>query len=599
MMRSLWFDMIDPNCPLPEYPRPQFRRADWQCLNGQWEYAVTQHDAPMPAEFDGTILVPFAIESACSGVERPLLPTEKLWYRRAFTPDTCFDGKRCLLHFGAVDWKCGVFVNGTRVCTHTGGYSPFFVDITDVLLPGENTLMVVVYDPTDAGWQNRGKQSLRSHGFWYTATSGIWQTVWLEPVSDCALQTLRMTPDIDDGTLCVEFTASCDSVVSAEIRAEDTVIFAGAIRSGEHIPITPMRLWSPEDPFLYTISFDVSRDGCLTDHVDSYFGMRKFSTGVAEGVTRLFLNNQPYFQRGLLDQGYYCDGGLTPPTDEAMQFDIRKMKELGFNMLRKHIKVEPARWYYHCDRIGMLVWQDMVSGGKWIGDFYAGVVPNVIGAFPRLPHPTVRDDRYERFSRENPQSRADYETELREMMEALYNVVSIYCWVPFNEAWGQFDAVRIAEAVKHRDPSRIVDHASGWYDQGAGDVMSMHKYIFPIPKIRPDHRAFVVSEFGGYSRICDGHVWNKNRSFGYLMFRTESSLTKAYRRLMERQIMPLIDRYLSAFVYTQVTDVEFEVNGLLTYDRKVVKIDAQTIIELNHQMQYRKKETNNGSISSL
>ena len=326
--------------------------------------------------------------------------------------------------------------------------------------------------------------------------------------------------------------------------------------------------------------------------------MRKCSIGVVDGITRLFLNNQPYFQRGLLDQGYYCDGGLTAPTEEAMVYDIRKMKDLGFNMLRKHIKVEPARWYYHCDRLGMLVWQDMVSGGAWIGDFYAGVVPNLIGACPRLTPVHVRDDRYKRFSREKPEARAAYETELREMIDDLYNAVCIYCWVPFNEGWGQFDAVRIAQSVKQQDPTRIVDHASGWYDQGAGDVMSMHKYILPIPKIRPDRRAFVISEFGGYSRICDEHVWNRQRSFGYLMFRTFDSLTYAYARLMEKQILPLIDRYLSAFIYTQVSDVELEVNGILTYDRKLVKIDEDTIIQLNQKLRYR-KEMQDGSISSF
>ena len=598
MLRSPWFDQIDRNCPLPEYPRPQFRRADWQCLNGEWEYAVTPHDSPMPHAFDGTILVPFAIESACSGVQRKLLPTEKLWYRRTFSLDARFTGKRCLLHFGAVDWKCAVFVNGTRVCTHTGGYNPFFADITDYVLPEDNTLVVVAYDPTDAGWQNRGKQSLESHGFWYTATSGIWQTVWLEPVSDCRLETLRLTPDIDRSELQVRARLPKSARLRATVRMDGSEIFSDWIAPRAQIPISALRLWSPEDPFLYTVSLDVYDGDVCTDHVDSYFGMRKFSVGVVDGVTRLFLNNAPYFQRGLLDQGYYCDGGLTAPTEDAMVYDIVKMKELGFNMLRKHIKVEPARWYYHCDRLGMLVWQDMVSGGKWIGDFYAGVVPNVLGACPRLTPFTVRDHRYKRFSRENPQARADYETELREMIDTLYNVVSIYCWVPFNEGWGQFDAVRIAESVKAQDPTRIVDHASGWYDQGAGDVMSMHKYIFPIPKIRPDHRAFVVSEFGGYSLVLDDHVWNKRKSFGYMMFRSRQTLTAAYEKLFRKQILPLIPQYLSAFIYTQVSDVEFEVNGILTYDRKVVKIDEKTIQLLNQQMQYG-KEPEHGSISSL
>ena len=599
MLRTRWFDMVDRDCPLAEYPRPQMVRDDWLCLNGKWEYAVTPDVDAIPESFDGTILVPFAIESELSGVCRKLQPDEILWYRRIVSLPESFQGKRCILHFGAVDWQSVVYVNGRKAAEHTGGYCPFSADVTDLLHEGENVLVVRVYDPTDAGWQNRGKQALKSHGFWYTGTSGIWQTVWMEPVNETHVQSLRFLPDIDAGELRLCASLSEPAELFVRILESEEVVFEGVVSADDaHIPIPNARLWSPEDPFLYHLEIDVRRDDTVVDRVRSYFGMRKYSLGVVNGVARLFLNNAPYFQRGLLDQGYYPDGGLTPPTDEAMIFDIQKMKELGFNMLRKHIKVDLARWYYHCDRIGMLVWQDMVSGGQWIGNFYAGVVPNLIGACPRLTPITVRDDRYKRFSREKPEWRAAYESELREMLDTLMNVVSIYCWVPFNEAWGQFDAKRIAEAVKAYDPSRIVDHASGWYDQGAGDVMSMHKYILPIPKIKPDKRAFVVSEFGGYSQILDGHVWDKKKSFGYLMFRSKRTLTDAYRKLMEKQILPLIPKYLSAFVYTQVTDVEFEVNGILSYDREIVKIDAETLKSLNDKMQYR-KETEYGNFSSL
>ena len=598
-MKTRWFDQVDRNCPLPEYPRPQMRRGDWLCLNGRWDYTITDDPKTVPRRFDGTILVPFAPECALSGVERKLLPHERLWYRRTVKLPDSFRGKRCLLHFGAVDWKSAVYVNGRKAAEHTGGYCPFTADVTDLIRDGENVIVVRVFDPTDAGWQNRGKQSLKSHGFWYTGTSGIWQTVWMEPVGEDHICAVRTTPDIDSGVLHVDVRHSGDAAVFARVLRDEETVFEGIVPAdGAQIPIPDARLWSPEDPFLYDLHLELRTDGAIVDSVESYFAMRKCSLGQVDGITRLFLNNRPYFQRGLLDQGYYPDGGLTPPTDEAMIYDIQTMKELGFNMLRKHIKVDLARWYYHCDRLGMLVWQDMVSGGKWIGNFYAGVVPNILGACPRLTPFTVRDDRYERFSRALPESREAYETELREMLDSLHNYPCIYCWVPFNEAWGQFDAVRIAGLVRSIDPSRVIDHASGWYDQGAGDVMSMHKYIFPIPKIKPDRRAFVVSEFGGYSRIVDGHVWNRSKSFGYVMFRTKASLTEAYRKLMEKQILPLIPKYLSGFVYTQVSDVEFEVNGILTYDREEIKLDAETLKSLNEKMQYR-KESEYGSFSSV
>ncbi|MDD6062913.1 MAG: glycoside hydrolase family 2 TIM barrel-domain containing protein [Oscillospiraceae bacterium] len=586
MLKTRWFDRVDKTCPLPEYPRPQLVRSEWLCLNGAWQYTITDQNATLPKAFDGVITVPFAIESALSGVCRKLQPNEILWYQRDIALPPSFDGKRCILHFGAVDWQCTVYVNGTKVCAHTGGYCPFSADITDVLHEGVNRIALRVYDPTDAGWQNRGKQSLQSHGFWYTGTSGIWQTVWMEPVNTCYVQKLRIVPDIDNSLIHLTTDLSEEAALHAVIRAGESVLFDGDIEPNAHIPLPDPHLWSPEDPFLYDLTVTASQNGKVTDTVTSYFGMRKFSVGNDGGITRLFLNNKPYFQRGLLDQGYYCDGGLTPPCDEAMIYDIQKMKDLGFNMLRKHIKVDLPRWYYHCDRLGMLVWQDMVSGGQYIGNFYAGVVPNMLGAFPRLTPFSLKDNRYKRFSREKPEWRADFERELHEMIDTLFNCVSIYCWVPFNEGWGQFDAKRIASDVKAHDPGRLVDHASGWYDQGAGDIQSMHKYILPIPKIKPDRRAFVISEFGGYSMIADGHVWNKKKSFGYMMFRTKDTLTRAYRRLMEKQIMPLIPKYLSAFIYTQVTDVEFEVNGILTYDREIVKIDEDTIKKLNQRMQY-------------
>ncbi len=581
-IRTRWFDKVDRECPLPEYPRPQLVRENWINLNGTYQYCVTDRTVDYPRSFDGEITVPFSIETELSGVCRPFLPLQRLWYKRSFTLDDSFKNKLCILHFGAVDWKCVVYVNGRLAGRHTGGYMPFSFDITDYIKDGENILVVGVSDPTDMGWQQRGKQRLKPHGFWYTATSGIWQTVWLEPVSDTHITKIRLTPDIDSSKISIITSLSgCTdkAVIKAQISDGENEIFFGEISQNDFVIIPEQKLWSPESPFLYDLVLNVYVDGVLCDTVKSYFGMRKFHIGRDDkGIPRLFLNNEPYFQRGLLDQGYYCEGGLTPPTDEAMIFDIRTMKELGFNMLRKHIKVEPARWYYHCDRLGMLVWQDMISGGAWIGNLRAGVLPT-LGI-------RVSDDNYNAFSRGKSEWRENFKHELFEMLDTLYNAVSIYCWVPFNEGWGQFDAKKIADEVKSFDPGRIVDHASGWYDQGGRDLKSMHKYILPVPKIKPDGRPFVISEFGGYSHVIDGHVFDNEKSFGYRMFKDGGTLTCAYRKLMEKQIIPLIDRYLCAFVYTQVTDVELEVNGILTYDREIMKIDAETIKELNNKMNY-------------
>lgn len=580
-MKSVWTDKIDKTCPLPEYPRPQLVRENWMNLNGIFSYAILPQSQPWPEQYDGEILVPFAVESLLSGVEKPLLPNERLWYQKCFTLPERMAGKTILLHFGAVDWKCRVYINKTLVGEHTGGYCAFTFDITAFLQPGENELVVSVYDPTDNGWQQRGKQVIKTHGFWYTATSGIWQTVWMEAVSDCYVQSLKLLPDIDQGTVSVKTTLNHaeGTALKLSVAFDGTTVFEGEVESDAIVPIPEPRLWSPEEPNLYDIKLEVYRDGKCTDTVTSYFGMRKFHVDRdASGKPRLFLNNKPYFQKGLLDQGYWPDGGLTAPTDEAMIFDISEMKRLGFNMLRKHIKVEPLRWYYHCDRLGMLVWQDMVSGGEYIGNFYAGVLPNI-----GILH--VKDNKnYARFKRTKPEWREDYRRELAEMIDLLYNTVSLYAWVPFNEAWGQFDALEICDRVRRQDASRVIDHASGWYDQGGGDIQSMHKYILPIRMRKLDDRAFVITEFGGYSRKVPGHTWNLKKAFGYLMFPDKAKLTAAYARLLQKQVIPLIEQGLSGTIYTQLSDVENEVNGIYTYDRAELKIDEQTLIELNRQM---------------
>lgn len=580
-LKTKWTDSVDIECPLPEYPRPQMVRSDWQNLNGRFDYAITPMNDSFPENYDGEIIVPFAPESYLSGVGRTLQKDEFLWYRKNFILKDCFIGKRTLLHFGAVDWKCKVYINGQKAGSHQGGYVPFTIDITDYIADGENELIIQVYDPTDDYWQDRGKQVHESKGFWYTSTSGIWQTVWLEPVSDTYIKNIRFTPDIDSSEINIKTDFDGEANIKAIIKDGEEIIFAGTIEKDESVKIKEQKLWSPENPFLYDIAIALcDEDGGIIDVVTSYFGMRKFSLGYDDkAIPRLCLNNKPYFQNGLLDQGYWSDGGLTAPCDEAMIFDIKSMKELGFNMLRKHIKVEPHRWYYHCDRLGMIVWQDMVCGATNIDMLLVGVLPNI---YVRK----IKDDKYKWFGVEDEKCREEHEKAIYETMDKLYNFTSIACWVPFNEAWGQFDAKRISEEMKTYDPTRFVDHASGWHDQGGPDFKSVHQYILPVTMPKADGRPFVLSEFGGYSRIIENHVWNRQKSFGYVMFKTKDKLTAAYKKLFEKQIIPKIEKGLSATVYTQVSDVEFEVNGIYTYDRELLKLDAETVKEINSRMKF-------------
>ncbi|MGN0538689.1 MAG: glycoside hydrolase family 2 protein [Candidatus Fimenecus sp.] len=581
-LKTRWTDGVDKNNPLPEYPRPQLERTEWMSLNGIYEYAIKSAGCEWAEEFDGEIVVPFAVESMLSGVQKPLMPNQRLWYKKTFTIPDEMKNKHIILNFAAVDWQCKVFVNKALAGTHSGGYCSFSFDITSFLTDGENELIVCVYDPTEKGWQQRGKQVLNTHGFWYTATSGIWQSVWIEAVNECHITKLRMIPDIDEKLLKIKTFATdenCEVKVTVYDNGEN--ISENTISLDGEIKFDKIKLWSPESPFLYDLKLELLKDGKTVDTVKSYVGMRKYSIEKDKyGVPRFFLNNEPYFQRGLLDQGYWSDGGMTPPCDEAMIYDIQTMKRLGFNMLRKHIKVELDRWYYHCDRLGMLVWQDMVSGGEYIGTLVAGVLP--------LLHIKVNDSNYKTFKRTEKKWRDDYKRELNEMLNQLFNHTSICCWVPFNEGWGQFDSAKIATSVKNFDPTRLVDHASGWYDHGAGDFNSMHKYVLPVHMPKTDNRIFALTEFGGYSRIVSDHTWDERKSFGYMMYKYKDKLTAAYKKLHEKQIIPLIDRGLSVTIYTQVSDVENEVNGILTYDREHIKMDEEVIIEINKKLDFVK-----------
>ncbi len=575
-LKTRWADEAMCDLPLPEYPRPQMVRDSWVNLNGMFDYAVTDDKTEWPAAFDGQIRVPFAIESCLSGVCKKLGADERLWYRKTFTLPVDFTGKRVLLHFGAVDWKCHVFVNGNEVARHIGGYCPFSADVTNVLQNGDNELIVKVYDPTDEGWQNRGKQASYSHGFWYTATSGIWQTVWLEAVPQTYIESFRLTPDIDTGVLKIVTKTNNEGRLHIKVLDGETVVADRDITNDDSVAVPNAKLWSPESPFLYDFILT-----CGEDSVKGYFAMRKFSIGEHGGYARLFLNNEPYFQRGLLDQGYWSDGGLTPPTDEAMVYDIQTMKDLGFNMLRKHIKVEPARWYYHCDRLGMIVWQDMVSGGKALNLFHAGVLPNAQSFLSPLVYLSMKDNKYKLFHRDRIEWRTQFEEELFEMIDALYNVPCIGTWVPFNEGWGQFDAVKVTEFMRQKDPQRLIDSTSGWFDQKTGDFLSKHIYFRPYAfRSSQDGRIVLLSEFGGYAFVEKDHVESEHPG-GYKNYKDREAYMAGLEKLYERDARTHIAKGLCGAIYTQVSDVEDECNGLFTYDRAICKVDKQRMKKIN------------------
>ena len=527
---TVFGEKMDKTLPLNDYPRPQFARDSFQNLNGEWDYAIYDRKQEF-AGYQGKILVPFSPETILSGVERVVKPTDVLYYCRKFDFKKTSD--RVLLHFGAVDYFCQVCVNGKKVGENKGGYYPFTFEITSVVHDGENEITVTVTDPSDTGSQARGKQSSKRGGIWYTPQSGIWQTVWIEQVGKNYLKSASLTPDIDAGVLNVTLDFA-EEVENARLDVYDggkAVASVNTVNGKAEIKMGDFKLWSPETPHLYDLEITTS-----CDKVRSYFGMRKFGIGKDEnGIARLMLNNKPYFHNGLLDQGYWSDGMYTPPTDEAMIYDIQTMKDMGFNMLRKHIKIEPMRWYYHCDRLGMLVWQDMINGG---GLYKFGT----IGIRPFLGN-MMDDSNYKAFSRED-----EHRLVLR-----LY---------------------------KKLDSTRIIDHASGWHDQGCGDLRSLHIYFTPI-KVPKDTRPVVLSEFGGLSLQAKGHMYNKEKFFGYRRFYEQEKFEKAYKKLFEKRIIANIPKGLAASVYTEVSDVEDECNGLLSYDRKVVKIDMELIKDIN------------------
>lgn len=570
-IKTEWASKISVGDVLPEYPRPIMERPDWMNLNGLWNYAISPLGQAAPQKYDGQILVPFAVESSLSGVGKILGDKSELWYQRKFAVPAKWKGDRILLHFGAVDWKADIWVNQIKIGRHTGGFTPFSFDITPALRNGENELVVKVWDPTDKGPQPRGKQVSKPGGIWYTPVSGIWQTVWLEPVPAKAIVNIRTTPDIDANKLTVEVVTNekgaSDKVEVKVFEGKQLVAKSSSI-NGVPVEITmpaDVKLWSPDSPTLYDMEISLYTANKLVDKVESYAAMRKYSTKRDEnGIVRLQLNNKDVFQFGPLDQGWWPDGLYTAPSDEALVYDIQKTKDFGYNMIRKHIKVEPARWYTHCDRLGMIVWQDMPSGDK---------------------NPEWQNRKYFEGTelKRSVESEAIFRKEWKDIIDCLYSYPCIGTWVPFNEAWGQFKTTEIAEWTKQYDPSRLVNPASGGNHYTCGDMLDLHNYPGPEMYIYDAQRATVLGEYGGIGLVLKDHVWEPDRNWGYVQFNTSKEVTDEYLKYAD-MLKGMIGRGLSAAVYTQTTDVEVEVNGLMTYDRKVVKLDEQRLKKVNTEI---------------
>lgn len=605
---SRWGREIKKEQVWQEYPRPKLVRDSYFNLNGEWDCCFSTSAKVQPHEYDRKILVPFSPETALSGVEEILKPGMYLHYRKTFHLSESFCKNRVILHFGAVDQECEVFLNGTLLGGHKGGYLPFHFDVTDVLRE-ENVLTLCVTDMTEQCPHARGKQKLSKKGIlsslFYTPQSGIWQTVWMESVPEEYIEWVKITPLYDESSVkvrvkvagtgweCVgeveqeamEETAENANKECAKERAaqitiwdKDRIVAQAQTESGKDcvIDLDGFRSWSPEDPFLYDVKITMGNDV-----VTSYFGMRKVSTGRdVNGILRFFLNNKPYFFNGLLDQGYWPESLMTPPSDEALIYDIEKQKEMGYNTIRKHVKVEPERFYYHCDRLGMLVWQDMPNGGGAYNMAFVAGIANFSDSIAR----EMSDSNYRRFKREDAEGRRQYCRDLTGMVKQLYHHPCIAVWVPFNEGWGQFDAAKITEKLRRLDKTRLINQACGWFDQKGGDMYSIHNYRHGLTVSPQAERVVALSEYGGYAYPVKGHMFS-SRKFGYRHYASPEALTAGYRRLIEEEIFPNIARGLSAAIYTQVSDIETEINGVMTYDREVDKMDLNTVQELNRELQ--------------
>ena len=569
-IKTEWSETVNPKQVLPEYPRPQMVRGEWSNLNGEWEYAIRAKGGVEPTAYDGNILVPFAVESSLSGVQKTVGTDNELWYKRTFDIPSSWKNKNIILNFGAVDWKADVFVNDILIGSHKGGYTPFSFDITPYLKGQKGQKLTVrVWDPSDAGFQPRGKQVAKPEGIWYTPVTGIWQTVWLEPVASNHITAIKAIPDVDNSVVGVTVSTSESSVTDiVEVQISDknnkVVATAQGVQGQEmRLQVKDAELWSPENPYLYDMK--VTLLGKQKDEVKSYTAFRKISVQKdAAGIYRMCLNNKPLFQYGPLDQGWWPDGLYTAPTDEALLYDIKKTKDWGFNMIRKHVKVEPARWYYHCDREGILVWQDMPSGdmGNQWGprEYNAGTDKN-----------------------RTQESISNFYAEWKEIMNLCMSNPSVVVWVPFNEAWGQFDTEKVVAWTEAYDPSRLVNPASGGNHRACGDILDLHNYPGPEMYLADPMRVNVLGEYGGIGLALDGHLWWNNRNWGYIQFKSSDEVTAEYVKYA-KELKTLVKKGFSAAVYTQTTDVEGEVNGLMTYDRKVIKINEDAVRKINKEV---------------
>lgn len=570
-IKTVWAEKIDPNNVLPEYPRPIMERDKWQNLNGLWDYAILPMGQQEPQTFDGKILVPFAVESSLSGVQKELGKEKELWYRRTFTIPSDWKSKNVILHFGAVDWKAEVYLNNIKIGSHTGGYTPFCFDVTPFLTSGNQKLVVKVWDPTSDSSIPRGKQVTNPNGIWYTPVSGIWQTVWLEPVNNKHIVGITPIANIDNNNLkvkvCTKNTESSD-IVEVKLKDNNKVIASakGVVGQTLDITIPNAKLWSPESPFLYDLDVTLIERGKSVDKVSSYAAMRKVSKKRdANGIIRIQLNNKDIFHFGPLDQGWWPDGLYTAPTDEALKYDIVKTKDFGYNMIRKHVKVEPARWYTHCDRLGILVWQDMPNGDQG-------------------PHWDMHHYFDGKEITRSIESEQNFRKEWKEIMDYLMPYPSIAIWVPFNEAWGQFKTQEITEWTQYYDPSRLVNPASGGnHYLKVGDILDFHKYPSPEMMMYDNERITVIGEYGGIGMPLTDHLWQPDKNWGYVQFKSAKEVTDEYVKY-GRQLLNLVKSGISGGVYTQTTDVEGEVNGLITYDRKVIKIEEDRIRKINQEI---------------
>ena len=568
-----WAESINPKYVHQEYPRPRLVRNEWKNLNGLWDYEISKLGGNKPNFYKDKILVPFPVESSLSGVQKNVGKENELWYHSIFVVPKSWKGRNIILHFGGVDWKSEIWINDVYVGSHQGGYDPFSFDITSQLNNKKKQKVVVkVWDPTDEGYQPRGKQTINPHGIWYTAVTGIWQTVWIEPVNSNYIKTVNIVSNVDENNISIK-------LINSEILEKDyfeIIIKDGnttvssvesPVKSKLEVLINNAKLWSPESPFLYDMEVNLISNGKIVDSIKSYFAMRKISTKKDEnGIFRLQLNNEDYFQFGTLDQGWWPDGLYTAPSDDALKYDIIKTKELGFNMIRKHVKVEPARWYYHADKIGMLVWQDMPNGENF--------------RFPKWQRDKFFDGNEFIPSSE---SEDNFRSEWKKIIDFLYSNPSVVCWVPFNEAWGQFKTVEISEWTKIYDPSRLVNSASGGNYYRTGDITDIHNYPDPKMLFFDNERVNVLGEYGGIGLAIDGHLWQPDKNWGYVKFKNSIEATDQYVSLAN-QLYKMIESTFSAAIYTQITDVEIEVNGLMTYDRKIVKLDLGRVREINRKI---------------